>query len=109
MRFSGGHIVSDDAAAPGVEIGRPGDHYRRIRLVSGFGPMAVLVTDGHLPWPYGREITGYEVQDLAATLAKAKAAGASVLGAPYEADGRVAAMLQFPGGYIIEAHATKTP
>ena len=60
------------------------------------------------PWPYGREITGYETPDWPATLAKAKAAGASVLAGPYEADGRTAAMLQFPGGYIVEAHAPKT-
>jgi hypothetical protein len=26
--------------------------------------MVVLVTDGHLPYPYGRETTGYEVSDL---------------------------------------------
>jgi hypothetical protein len=37
--------------------------------------MAVLVSDGHLPFPYGREVTGYEVKDLASTLEKAKAAG----------------------------------
>ena len=27
--------------------------------------MTVLVTDGHLPYPFGREMTGYEVSDLA--------------------------------------------
>jgi len=37
--------------------------------------MQVLVTDGHLPYPFGCEITGYQVRDLAATLAKATAAG----------------------------------
>ncbi len=31
--------------------------------------LAVLVTDGHLPWPYGRELTGYEVSSLEETLA----------------------------------------
>lgn len=108
-RFSQGHVVSDDAAAPGVEIGRPADHYRRIRLDSGFGRTTVLVTDGHLPWPYGRETTGYEVTDLAATLAKAKAAGVTVLTGPYSADGRDGAILGFPSGYVAEVHAAKAP
>jgi predicted enzyme related to lactoylglutathione lyase len=105
--FSGGHVTSDDAKAPGIEIGRPGDSYRRIRLDSGFGKLTVLVTNGYLPWPYGREITGYAVTDLPATLAKAKAAGVQVLAGPYGADGRDAAMVQFPGGYIAEIHAAR--
>jgi hypothetical protein len=105
LAFSRGKVVSDDAHAPGIEIGRPGDTYRRIRIVSSFGKLNVLVTDGHLPWPYGRETTGYEVGDLAATLDKARSAGAKVLVDPYAADQRTAAMVQFPGGYIAEIHA----
>jgi predicted enzyme related to lactoylglutathione lyase len=103
-RFSQGRVVSDEPKAPGAEIGRPGDTYRRLRLASDFGRMTVLVTDGHLPYPYGHETTGYEVADLAATLAKATAAGASVLVAPYEAGDRTAAMVRFPGGYVAEIH-----
>ena len=106
LRFSHGKVVSDDAHAPGVEIGRPKDSYRRIRIESVFGKITVLVTDGLLPHPYGRELTGYEVTDLQATLAKAKAAGVATLVEPYTSDGRTAAMLQFPGGYIAEVHAT---
>jgi hypothetical protein len=105
LAFSRGKIVSDVAHAPGVEIGRPADSYRRIRMESNFGKMAVLVTDGHLPYPYGRETTGYEVADLADILAKAKAAGAAMLVAPYSADQRNAALIQFPGGYIAEIHS----
>lgn len=105
-RFSHGRIVSDDRKAPGVEVGRPDASYRRVRIESGFGKMTVLATDGHLPYPYGREMTGYEVPDLDATLAKAKAAGAVVLVEPYTAGGRRAAIVQFPGGYIAEIHAT---
>jgi hypothetical protein len=107
--FSGGRMVADDPKAPGVEIGRPSDTYRRIRLESAFGKMTVLVTDGHLPWPYGREVTGYEVANLAETLAKAKAAGVEVLTGPHSSDGRDAAMVQFPGGYIAEIHAPRLP
>jgi predicted enzyme related to lactoylglutathione lyase len=109
LAFSHGHVVSDDAKAPGAEIGRPNDTYRRIRLESGFGKVAVLVSDGHLPWPYGREMTGYEVADLDATLAKAKAVGVEVLVAPYEAAHRRSAMVRFPGGYIAEIHAAARP
>lgn len=105
LAFSRGRVVSDDARAPGVEIGRPGEIYRRVRLDSDFGRLAVLVTDGHLPYPYGREITGYEVADLAAALVRATTAGAAVLVPPYTADGRQAAIIRFPGGYIAELHA----
>ena len=105
LRFSHGRVVSDDVKAAGVEIGRPKDTYRRIRIESVFGKMTVFATDGHLPYPYGRELTGYEVKDLQGTLTKAKASGAAVLVEPYTADGRAAAMVQFPGGYIAEIHA----
>jgi predicted enzyme related to lactoylglutathione lyase len=106
VAFSGGTVTRDDAKAPGVEIGRPSDTYRRVRIASTFGNVAVLVTDGHLPYPYGRELTGYETPDLDATLAKAKSAGARVLVEPYSADDRRSALVQFPGGYIAEIHAT---
>jgi predicted enzyme related to lactoylglutathione lyase len=105
LAFSGGTVTSDEAAAPGVEIGRPGATYRRVRITSDFGKAVVLVTDGHLPWPYGRDTTGYEVADLIATLSKAVASGARVLVAPYRSDRRDAAVVQFPGGYIAEVHA----
>ncbi|MGJ4959489.1 glyoxalase [Bradyrhizobium sp. HKCCYLRH2015] len=105
LRFSKGKVISDEAKAPGVEIGRPNDRYRRIRIESVFGRMTVLVTDGHLPYPFGREMTGYEVADLKATLDKAKASGATVLVEPFTADKREQAVVQFPGGYVAEIHA----
>lgn len=105
LAFSHGKVVSDDAHAPGVEIGRAGDAFRRIRIQSTFGKLTALVTDGHLPYPYGREMTGYEVTNLADTLARAKAAGAVIVVAPYSSDKRDAAIVQFPGGYIAEIHA----
>jgi len=105
LAFSHAEVISDDAHAPGVEIGRATDTYRRIRLQSKFGKMTVLVTDGHLPYPYGREVTGYEVANLSDTLSKAKAAGVAVLVAPYKAADRNAAMVRFPGGYIAEIHS----
>jgi len=96
--------VSDVPHAPGVEIGRPSDTYRRVRIESGFGKMTVIVSDGHLPYPFGRELTGYEVPNLDATLARAQAAGVTVLVPPFASDGRNAAIVQFPGGYIAEIH-----
>ncbi|MGJ5046572.1 glyoxalase [Bradyrhizobium oligotrophicum] len=105
LRFSKGKVVSDDAKAPGAEIGRPNDHYRRIRIESVFGRMTVLVSDGHLPYPFGRETTGYEVADLKTTLDKAKAAGATLLVEPFTSDRREQAVVQFPGGYVAEIHA----
>lgn len=105
LAFSRGKVVSDETKAPGVEIGRPDATYRRIRIESPFGKMVVLVTDGHLPYPYGRETTGYEVPDLASTLGKAKDAGATVLVESYASSGRSAAFVMFPGGYVAEIHA----
>jgi hypothetical protein len=105
VAFSHGKIISDDAHAPGIEIGRPTDTYRRIRVESTFGKLTVFVTDGHLPYPYGREMTGYEVTNLEETLAKGKAAGVSVLVAPYATKDRSAAIVQFPGGYVAEIHS----
>jgi predicted enzyme related to lactoylglutathione lyase len=106
VAFSHGKVISDDRRAPGVEIGRPKETFRRIRIESKFGKLAVLATDGHLPYPFGRELTGYEVKNLDSTLTKAKAAGATVLVAPFVSDHRESVMIQFPGGYIAEIHAT---
>jgi len=105
LSFSKGDIVSDDNRAPGVEIGRPRDTYRRVCISSNFGKLTVFVTDGQLPYPYGRELTGYEVTNLGETLTKAKAAGATILVAPYQVDQRQASFVQFPGGYIAEIHS----
>jgi hypothetical protein len=78
-----------------------------VRIESKFGKLTALVTDGHLPYPYGREVMGYEVTNLADTLAKAKVAGVKILVSPYQAEERDAVVVQFPGGYIAEIHSTK--
>jgi predicted enzyme related to lactoylglutathione lyase len=105
LAFSRGKVVSDEDRAPGVEIGRPGEIYRRVRIESKFGSLTAFVTDGHLPYPYGREMTGYEVPNLAETLTKAKAVGVDVLVPPYKTDERDAVVVRFPGGYIAEIHS----
>ncbi len=105
VRFARGKVVEDDKHADAGEIGRAGAMYRRIRITSLFGNMQVLVTDGHLPYPFGHEVSGYQVQNLYATLEKAKAAGAKILSAPYTTDNRTAAIVEFPGGYIAEVHS----
>ena len=105
LAFSHGSVVSDESRASGVEIGRPAETYRRVRIESKFGKLIALVTDGHLPYPYGREITGYEVTNLTDTLTKAKAAGVEVLVPSYKTDERDAVVAQFPGGYIAEIHS----
>jgi predicted enzyme related to lactoylglutathione lyase len=105
LAFSHGSVVSDEVQAPGAEIGRPGETYRRVRIESKFGKLTAFVTDGHLPYPFGREMTGYEVTDLAKTVAKAKTAGADVLVPPYKTGERDAVVVRFPGGYIAEIHS----
>jgi predicted enzyme related to lactoylglutathione lyase len=107
LEFSHGEVLSDDPHAPGLEIGRRSDTVRRIRITSRFGLLTVFVTNGHLPYPYGREMTGYEVANLGETLKKARAAGATVLVEPYSFGDRQAAMVEFPGGYTAEIHSIK--
>jgi hypothetical protein len=103
LAFSRGRIALDDSHADGGEIGLPGT-YRKVLITSGFGETLVIITNGHLPYPFGREATGYAVTNLAATLAKAKAAGARILWGPYYGPDLDTAILQFPGGYIAEVH-----
>jgi predicted enzyme related to lactoylglutathione lyase len=105
ITFSHGKIIEDIQHTDASEIGRPTETFRRIRITSQFGNMQINVTDGHLPYPFGHEIMGYEVNDLAATLEKAKAAGAKILSLPFKASDRVSAIVQFPGGYIAEIHS----
>ncbi|MDB5977691.1 MAG: glyoxalase [Nevskia sp.] len=107
LKFSGGKVSADDRKVNAGEIGRPGETYRRIRLESVFGKMQVMVTDGHLPYPFGWEMTGYEAKDLAGTLDKAKASGARLLYGPVDVGDRDTAVVQFPGGYIAEIHDVK--
>jgi predicted enzyme related to lactoylglutathione lyase len=109
LAFSGGSVLSDERASPGDEIGKPGTTFRRVRVASTFGKLLVFVSDGHLPFPYGRETTGYEVDDLAATLEKATPLGAKVLVPPVNAHGVMSAIVQFPGGYIAEIHSPLSP
>jgi predicted enzyme related to lactoylglutathione lyase len=104
VTFSRGRIEYDTNDAAGEELGRPGYRFRRIELVSGFGRLRVLVTDGALPFPYGRETTGYEVADLDAALARAVRSGASVVAGPIAASARRSAIVAFPGGYLAELH-----
>ena len=105
VAFSQGSVVSDEPHAPGVEIGRPTETYRRVKIESKFGKLTALVTDGHLPYPYGRETTGYEVTSLTDTLTRAKASGVDLLVPPYRTAEREAVVVQFPGGYIAEIHS----
>jgi hypothetical protein len=105
VRFAHGKVAEDAKRADGGEIGRAGETYRRIRIESRFGNVLVLVTDGHLPYPFGHETTGYQVRDLSATVDKAKAAGVKILFPPYLSSDRTTAIVEFPGGYIAEIHS----
>jgi hypothetical protein len=105
LAFSHGKVTADEKAA----IGQPGKSYRRILITSGYGRMNVTVSDGQLPWPYGRDRAGYEVSDLSATLTKATAAGVEILVPAHAESDRQSAMVRFPGGYIAEIHASAQP
>lgn len=105
LAFSHGKITEDNQHADAGEIGRPAETFHRMRITSLFGNMQINVTDGHLPYPFGHEIMGYQVSDLSATLEKAKAAGAKILSPPFAVTDRLTAIVQFPGGYIAEIHS----
>jgi hypothetical protein len=107
IHFSRGKVVSDDWHANGAELGKPGQAYRRIRIESKFGKMQIMATDGHLPYPFGHDICGYEVSNLNETLARAVSHGAIVLVAPVELTDRRTAVVQFPGGFIAEIHSAR--
>jgi len=102
--FSHGKVLADDKHAPGVDIGQANGNYRRVDIESPFGRMAVLVTNGQLPYPFGHETTGYQVADLTATLGKATGSGAKVLVPAFDSKGRRSALVEFPGGYVAEIH-----
>lgn len=104
LGFSHGKVVSDDKHAPAVDVGQAGGTYRRVEIESPFGRMAVLVTNGQLPYPFGHDTTGYQVNDLAATLGKATGSGAKVLVPAFDSKGRRSALVEFPGGYVAEIH-----
>jgi predicted enzyme related to lactoylglutathione lyase len=105
MHFSRGRVISDDWHANGAELGIPGHAYRRIRVESKFGKMQIMASDGHLPYPFGHDVCGYEVSDLNETLAKARSHGATVLVEPIELTDRRTAVVRFPGGFIAEIHS----
>jgi predicted enzyme related to lactoylglutathione lyase len=104
LKFSNGKIVSDNERADGAEIGRPGYSFRKVRLATDFGNLAVFVTDGKLPYPFGRETTGYAVDNLQATLTRASSSGAVILSPLHKSSAGNSAVIQFPGGYIAEVH-----
>jgi hypothetical protein len=104
LAFSRGRVTVDNRHADGAEIGMPGSTYREVLISSKFGKTLVIATNGHLRYPFGRETSGYAVTNLAATLVKARAAGAQVLWGPYHDRALDTAILKFPGGYIAEVH-----
>ncbi|MBB3228089.1 putative enzyme related to lactoylglutathione lyase [Luteibacter sp. Sphag1AF] len=106
VRFAHGKVVSDVKNAPGADIGR-NTSYRHILIESLYGKVAVFATDGQVPWPYGRELTGYEVGDLDATLQRATSTGATIIVAAHAQADRRSAMVEFPGGYVAEIHAVQ--
>jgi hypothetical protein len=104
LAFSQGKVNKDDRKAPGIEIGEPFNIFRRVLIDSGFGKTLVFATDGQMPYPWGRETTGYEVKDLDATILKAEAVGVYVRVEPINAAGRRTSFFEFPGGYTAEVH-----
>ena len=104
LPFTGGKVVSDVRAADGGEIGAPGTTYHRVRIKTPFGDTVVLANQGDWNYPYGRDTTGYTVTDVAGTIAKATASGATVRSGPYRSKDRTSVLLEFPGGYLAEVH-----
>jgi hypothetical protein len=106
IHFARGRVTSDEWHANAAELGKSGQTYRRIRIESRFGKMQLMATDGQLPYPFGHEISGYEVGDLNETVAKARSHGVTVLVEPIDTDDRRTAVVEFPGGFIAEIHSS---
>lgn len=105
LRFSQGNVVSDKEVSAAV-VGKTAGKIREVALDSAFGKIRIFVTDGHLPYPFGHELTGYGVGNLKETLDKALASGAKILWRPDSSAMRPSAIVAFPGGYIAEIHQT---
>jgi hypothetical protein len=68
------------------------------------GMLSVFAFQSPIPYPFGREMTGYQVADLNETLAKAQGVGVKTLSPVNRTvEGRTA-MVEFPGGYVAEIH-----
>lgn len=106
LKFSHGKVVSDKNVNASI-IGKTSGTIREVLISSTFGNTKVFVTDGHQPYPFGLEMTGYAVNDLQETLDKATSSGATVLWRSTAAEAQHSAMVKFPGGYIAEIHQTK--
>lgn len=104
LNFTDGRVAKVFPFADGADIGQPGNRYRRVHLTSAVGKVVVLITDGHLPYPFGKEHDGFEVGNVASALQNAVASGATVLSEPQYANGRTTAIVKFPGEFIAELH-----
>ncbi|WP_321968454.1 glyoxalase [Burkholderia cepacia] len=109
LRFTGGRVIKDIRNANGIDIGEPNKTYRLVKLQSTIGKVTILVTDGHMPYPYGIEHDGFEVPGLAAALQNAMNLGATPLTKPIYANGRTGVIVSFPGGFIAELHEKDSP
>jgi hypothetical protein len=106
VHFSRGKVTSDEWHADAAEVGKPGQTFRRITIESKFGKMRIMATDGQLPFPFGYEISGYEVEDLRETLAKAVSHGVTLLVSEIQLTDRHSAIVKFPGGFVAEIHSS---
>ncbi|MDV5140387.1 glyoxalase [Chimaeribacter arupi] len=105
QQFSQGKVDRDQQVSAAL-IGETQGTVREVDLSSTFGKVKIFVTDGHLPYPFGHERTGYGVTDLQQTLDKALASHAKILWRSADTTAP-AAMVEFPGGYIAEIHQVK--
>lgn len=106
LTFSQGKVISDKEVSAAA-VGKSSGTIREVQISSTFGKLRIFVTDGHLPYPFGHEMTGYAVQNLADTLKRATSSGAQVLWRSTGAEIQNAAIVKFPGGYIAEIHQIK--
>ena len=111
LAFSQGKVVSDmRERARRARSASPARPFAASASSLGFGKVTVLVTDGQLPFPYGRETTGYEVADLDADAGQGQGGGRRAFwSSRTPSRGRATAMVQFPGGYIAEIHSASGP
>jgi hypothetical protein len=75
-------------------------------IMSPVGTISTFAYSTPIPYPFGLERTGYLVTDMNQALAAARAAGASILVAPFKDPIGMDAVVEWPGGVKMQLMAT---
>ena len=96
----GGH-----ASAPVVSSVTPSPSSTQFQyIMSPVGTLSTFAYQTPIPYPFGRERTGYLVSDMDVALASARQAGASVVVEPFKDPIGMDAIIEWPGGVMMQLY-----